>query len=488
MSTAEPADMSPGAAGIPLTRRIHPNMDQGGQASNVTQRREEPVRGGRHVLGAGMALPINFSWTFLGNAVYAICQWGILVALAKLGTPEMVGDFALAVAVTTPVVMLANLQLRSLQATDARYDYSFANYLGLRLVAAPTALLVIVGIAFATASRSDARLVIVLVGVQKAIESVTDVIYGRFQQDEQMERIAKSMMLRGSLSLAALGAGVAWTKGLPWGALGIVCAEALVFAGYDILSAKGFLQVADAQSGSEPKGAGWQILRPCWETHRLASLTRYALPLGLTMMLGSLSWNIPRYVIERYLGRRDLGFFSASAYFILVGHLVINALGQSAAPRLAKHYASANHGAFRRLLLGLAGFGLALGAAGVVVAAVAGAQILTLAYQPEYARQVQVLVWVMAAAAIDYVASVLGVGMTAARYLRVQVPLFALVTAVTAVASLWLIPSHGLLGAAMALGIAGIVQTVGSMGILTHAMRMLGRRAQAKQQVTLYGK
>ena len=43
------------------------------------------------------ALPLrkNFAWTLTGNVVYAGCQWGMLMAIAKLGTPAMLGQFAL---------------------------------------------------------------------------------------------------------------------------------------------------------------------------------------------------------------------------------------------------------------------------------------------------------------------------------------------------------------------------------------------------------
>jgi len=50
-----------------------------------------------------LTLRRNFSWTLLGNVVYAGCQWAMLVVLAKLGTPEMVGQFALVV--TAPIVL-----------------------------------------------------------------------------------------------------------------------------------------------------------------------------------------------------------------------------------------------------------------------------------------------------------------------------------------------------------------------------------------------
>src|SRR5207244_580531 len=74
------------------------------------------------------------AWTLAGNTIYAGCQWAMLVVIAKLGSSEAVGAFALAFAVTAPVVMLSSLQLRVVQATDARGQFEFGHYLALRLV------------------------------------------------------------------------------------------------------------------------------------------------------------------------------------------------------------------------------------------------------------------------------------------------------------------------------------------------------------------
>ena len=75
----------------------------------------------------------NFSWTFVSNTVYWGCQWAVVVLLAKLGSPEMVGRFSLGLAISTPVAYLCNLQLRAMQATDARREHPFGVYLALRL-------------------------------------------------------------------------------------------------------------------------------------------------------------------------------------------------------------------------------------------------------------------------------------------------------------------------------------------------------------------
>jgi len=58
-----------------------------------------------------VSLHRNFSWAFAGNVIYCACQWGILTILAKLGSVEMVGQFALALAITTPVALFFQFQL-----------------------------------------------------------------------------------------------------------------------------------------------------------------------------------------------------------------------------------------------------------------------------------------------------------------------------------------------------------------------------------------
>src|SRR5258708_4046458 len=93
-----------------------------------------------------LTLRTNFLWTLSGNVVYAGCQWGMLVVLAKLSTPQLVGEFALALAITAPIVLGAGLSLRSVQATDAASEYAFGDYLLVRLLTTIAAGVVIVGI------------------------------------------------------------------------------------------------------------------------------------------------------------------------------------------------------------------------------------------------------------------------------------------------------------------------------------------------------
>lgn len=418
---------------------------------------------------SGLSLRANFSWTFVGNLVYAGCQGGMLVVLAKVGSKEMVGQFALGLTLTAPVVMLANLQLRAVQATDARSDYRFGDYLGLRLVTTALAFLVIAGIALQY--RWDTALVVLAVGIAKSLESVSDVFYGLLQQHERMDRIATSMVLKGSLSLAALGIVTYLTRSVFGGALALAAVWGAILLGYDIPNGARILVSLSGQVNG-PGDAHEAVVRPRWSVRTLAGLAWLTLPLGLVMMLTSLNTSIPRYVIQQHLGDGALGIFAAIAYLQTVGTTIANALGQSASARLSRYYASNDAGAFRALLIKLVGIGALLGVAGVLAALVAGRQILTLLYKHEYARQ-DVFVWVMVGAGLAYVASFLGYGMMAARRFRVQTPLSAAVTGITALACIVLVPLDGLSGAAVALIIGAAVQVTGSALILTRAVSAL---------------
>jgi O-antigen/teichoic acid export membrane protein len=290
-----------------------------------------------------LSLRRNFAWAFSGNLFYAASQWGILTALAKLGSPAMVGQFALGLAVTAPVIIFSNLQLRGIQATDAKREYLFGDYLALRLLTTVLAL----GILFFLVglSKYDQATVYVILGVAvaKAVESLSDIYYGLMQQHERMDCIALSLILRGGLSLVAMVAGVYYTGALLWGVVGMGVSWAVVLLFIDLPNAARINRYS-ANTAHLGTTAATRTLLPRWHLQTHWRLVNLALPLGGVMLLLSLNTNIPRYLIEYYLGDEQLGFFSAIAYLIVAGNTVVGALGQSASPRLARYFAQKNKG------------------------------------------------------------------------------------------------------------------------------------------------
>ena len=389
-----------------------------------------------------LSLKQNFSWTFVGNGVYQACQWGMLIVLAKLTSPEAVGLFALCLAVTAPVIMFSNLSLATVQATDARREYDFGHYLGLRLLMTGFALLMILIMAVA-GYRDRGTAVILAMGIAKAVESISDVYHGLLQQRERLDRVAQALMLKGPLSLLTLAVGVYLTGDVLWGVVGLALAWIVVLLCYDLRSARLVLSPAASVVGA--------AMCPLWDWQRLLQLGKLTLPLGVAVMLLSLNVNIPRYFIEHHQGTGPLGIFAALAYFVVAGMAIIGAIAQAARPRLARHYATGRMGSFRRLT-GVLLFAVALvGAGGIAIAASLGRPILAFAYGDEYAAHANVLVWLMIGACLKYVRFLLGTVVTAMRLFHWYSIVNIATTGLCLLLSALLIPQYGLLGAAWAL-------------------------------------
>jgi O-antigen/teichoic acid export membrane protein len=385
-----------------------------------------------------LSLRSNFTWAVAGNATYALCQWGMIVALAKFGNSFMIGQFSLGLAIATPVLMLSNLDLRAVQATDARRQYRFSEYLRLRLAMTTAAVAVICAIVWF--SRYDPRTaaVILAVALAKAVETVSDIHYGLFQLNDRLDQTGRSMMLRGVLSVAALTAGLHFLHSAFWGCICMLIAWLAVLLLFDFRRGRSLLEDTEAPAAVHPAGGLRQS--------RLLSL---ALPLGLVTTIASINLHMPRYFIHARMGESQLGMFSAMAYATVSLTLVGDSLGNSAIPRLSRHYASGELAEFRSLLLILLGIGCAIGLSGLAVAWGFGARFLAAFYNSGYAIHAHVFALLMAAAAIHFAASMLTSGITAARRFRIQIPLYAAVAASTALGCAHWVPTMGLAGAAL---------------------------------------
>jgi O-antigen/teichoic acid export membrane protein len=403
----------------------------------------------------------NFAWTIAGNAVYGASQWAILSLIAKLGGGEMLGQYALAVAVAMPLAMLSHLNLRAVLATDVKRRHPFHDYLAVRLGATAVSLVAIAVIALLSGYHGTEAAAIILMGFSLGAENVSDAYFGLMQRRERMDQIARSMIARGVVSVAALGSTLWLTRNLIWAVAALALARLAI------------LLVFDRPRGSAGEDLGRTGLRAQW------AIFRTALPLGVALMLVSLTTNVPRYAIEARLGTRELGAFAAIASFITAGATVVNALGQSATPRLARYFSERDRGRFRGLSIRLLGLSAALGLAGVAGAALLGRLVLSVMYRPEYAAYNSLFVAVMGAGIFSYIGTTLGYIMTSARAFGPQMPLLAAVAATSAAASWMLIPTIGLTGAAAAIALAACVQIGGAVWILSRTMVSLEAPAGA---------
>ncbi len=401
-------------------------------------------------------LRVSFSWTLAGNVVYAATQFGVLSSLAKMGTPAMVGQYALGLAITAPVFMFTNLQLRGVQATDARDEYPFASYFALRCLSTLLGILVIAAVVSLSRYDQSTKCVILLITLGKGIETFSDVVAGHLQKFERLDQVARALMFRGTAALAVFAI-TFWATHRLWAA---ALAQALSWLAticfYDFRVLQRLLTPA------EP------LFKICLAD--LRTLTMVSLPLGVVMTLASLNANIPRYILESRLGVAQLGIFASLAYVLTSMNVTVMALGQSVSTRFSRFFADCDVRKFATLMRKLVFFSIALGVGASLLTLVAGRQALTIFYGPQYAEHVNLLCVLVLDATIMAIGSFLGFGLTAARVFRPQVPIMAASVIASAGLTLILVPRFSLLGAGYALMIASLVRVAASHRILKSAL------------------
>jgi O-antigen/teichoic acid export membrane protein len=408
--------------------------------------------------GPQTSLRRNAALNLIANAGYAACQWAVMLMLARAGSAHLLGLFSLGMAVTAPLMLLTNLQLRNLLATDVGADrYALGHYLALRLATLSVAVLLIAAIAAALHGDREEYPIILAAAAAKSVESIGELGYGLLQRHERFARLSLSMLAKGVLGLAGMSIGVLSGAGVVAGTLLMAAGWLAVLVCFDLPNAVALV--------------GWAELVPMVERARLVRLFRSAAPLGLVACLLSLNATIPIYVLEHWYGASAVGNYTAITALLAAGNMAVIALGNACAPRLARYYASGLPGPFRSLCLRLIAVCGGLGLLGMLVAMVAGGPLLAAIYGPAYADQGTLLVWLCAATALSWSASASGFAVTAARLLKVQFPLSLCATLTSLVASLLLIPGRGPLGAAISYLIMSAVLAIAYATTALYASR-----------------
>ena len=401
-----------------------------------------------------MTFRANFRWTLTGNVVNAACQWGILSALARLGTAEAVGQFVLGLAVAAPAISLTMLQLRNVQVTDVRGDFTFSEYFATRIMWTVVGLAFIVALALLSGFDEQTAWVVVLVGLTKCVDSVSDIIRGLFQREERMDLSGVSLMLKGATSLLAMAGAMWWTGSMIAAVLAMAVVLGLTVVAYDLPQARRLLS-SRLKEPDQPIPR----LRPRFASNPILRLTWIALPLGIVMALISLQTSIPRYVLQGFFGNKQLGYFGALVYPMTAGSLVIAAMGESASPRLARHFAE-NPPAFRLLLWKFLALSAGLGVTFVAGVLLLGRPALAIMYGAEYADYHREFIVIAAATAIQFVGSGFGYGLTSARYFRMQVILTIISCLATTGVSFLLVPGRGVMGACLSVVATSLVMCI----------------------------
>jgi O-antigen/teichoic acid export membrane protein len=400
-------------------------------------------------------LVANTAYAVVGHGCYHACHLGAIILLAKFGSPEILGEYFLALAIATPVVLLFGFELRGAFVADAGNQFTFGTYDALRRrLLLPAALVLGVVLLAKALTESHWAYVVIFLGVfaQRLLWSVSEVGWGTFQRRERLDLLGLAAGLRGVAFLLpfALLLPFLLDEATPPARRAQVAALALLLAVAGVglvLWRFDWLRVRNPQL--------WDL---CFTGAGLRALAWQTLPLGVVALVINLCDTFPRWMFEAAPdGATQLGYFGSLAYITLAGNLVIIQAANAAANRLAAYYRT-DLPRFLRLGAGLLLLAGATGGVVLVVALWAGAWILRILYTPDYAQYEPEFQLIVLAHALALLTNVFGVTTTQMRLFWVQVPVQVVTLVVTVVAAVMLIPDAPVRGAAWTALIRSAVQ------------------------------
>jgi O-antigen/teichoic acid export membrane protein len=356
-----------------------------------------------------------------------------------------------------------NFQGRNLVASDALDEYSFEQHLSFRIACLGIAMLGLCSCIVLLGMSVENSIVVMVVGVGQSIEYVSETCFGLLQKYDRLDRVSISLMVKGPLCLLLLIMAMHVTHNVVWGVSALAAGRCVVLCCIDLRNVLLF------------RGS----IRLGWNSAVQSKLLRVALPLGVISGLCAANLNIPRYFVEGYSGKTELGIFSVLASLVGAGNLVISALASCRMAGMAKAWVDADALSYRAISAQLVVVSALVGGAGVAIAFLAGSSILSVLFRPEYARYANVLPPVMLAGAASYVVSAQGYALTAARKLMHQVPILAGTAAIITLASWYLVPRKGLIGAAVAWVFGCCFQLACSSYLITHSIARLSAARSA---------
>lgn len=400
---------------------------------------------------------IDVALTVGSRLVYAASQAAVLVLIARLGGIQGTASFIWAMALTAPVFMFTNMNLRELISTETARGYGVRDYWNMRLLSTAGGLAVLAAIVLNVAPAHE-WFVIAAVAVGKALESINDLILGAYHRYKRADRAAISLITRslgGCLCLAAI---LATTSNVAAGLVGMTLFQLLSLVIYDAPHFRQF--------------QGRRMLNP---PVSFTPILRIAIPLGVVASLSSLSLNLPRYVVHEQLDNQSLAAFGCCASFFQVLTLIGVSTQLALSPRIALRNAQSRqlmNQMLWRNVLGVACIGVV-----IVIAAYAwGPQVLATIYGQQYEVFGPVLTWLMVAGVFSAAKGFLATGLTTVRNTLSQAAIAAAQFGCAAVGCLWLVPRHGVIAAAW------VVAASSALSFVLHAIwtHSGGREAATK--------
>lgn len=281
-----------------------------------------------------------YIWNTLGGLVNAFQSVIMLMVLMRVSSAAVAGIFTIAYASANLFLNLGKYGMRSYQVSDVHQAYSFGTYLRSRVVT--TVAMVVVSAAYLAFSAVtldyslDKVLVILFMGLFKAVDAVEDVYFANYQQVGRLDVAGRLVTARVSSSILVFGVGVVVS-----GELLLPLVVTTVYTAVFLVAALVYAKRRYALPRGERSVAPGSVL----------GLLKTCFPLFLAAFLLFYIGNAPKYAIDACLGDVEQAYYGFIAMPVFIVGLLASFVYNPIITPMSRFWDEGKRGEFLRMFL-----------------------------------------------------------------------------------------------------------------------------------------
>lgn len=229
----------------------------------------------------------------LGNLVYLFAQWLFTVLVVRISGIESAGIMSLAISAGNIFFFIQCYGMRSFQVSDVKGEYSAKRYVLSRYSTIIIGLVLCILYCLICGYSIDKAGAILAFLLYRTFEAMSDVYFSELQKIGRLEILAKSMSLKGILSVGVFSIVLYFTDNLTLALIAISVLAMLITVIYD---RRKFCELITSEKIGFKLNDSFKLLKVCFV-------------LMVSVLLPVIITSIPRIMLEQYHGTELLGHY-----------------------------------------------------------------------------------------------------------------------------------------------------------------------------------
>lgn len=308
----------------------------------------------------------NFIFNMIGSLTNAIVSLTLMIVVSYFTDSDTAGIFSIAFSTAQMMGTICVFEMRNIQVTDAKREFSFEHISMFRLITIAAMWLFFVVFAIARGFDKETVLVMIATTLYMTASSMTDLFQGNMHRNGYLSVAGRSLACQVVLMFVVFSATIILTKNLLIASITMPLSVFLWMFLHDI-----------------PYNNNFNKFRPKFNFSMQRKMFLCALPLFLSSFLHQYIFNSPKYAIEGALSKTDQAHYGYLVMPVFAINLLSIFVFRPQLISLSKDWANQKFASFKNTAIKLYACVVAFTVAALVGGYLLGIPVLELLYNTD---------------------------------------------------------------------------------------------------------